>query len=262
MFGATTTPGQFFGPSDMLHAFKNIECSVAGGTAVVSVNKYRNANHASPATGGCQHAIDIKNGLLQVAKDALTRAGGAKSYVDVFLGKGSPWAIAAVLETLVDHSEAFIKKFGKAAPGTSYRKCADFLANDDLTWEQAMQGICDEYIGLDCNGFVGNWLRVVQPDFKLTPDDRADNVRRKAKAIRARVEDIEYWDVMCYAKNEHIAAVHGRGGSPGKFWVCQSAGGGPRMNEFGFLRAGPNTFRLAAPTPQDIGHDFYVVSLW
>ena len=262
MFGVPVNPGQFFGPADMLAAYKNIECSVAGGTAVVSVNRYRNANKKSAAEGGCQDAERIKNALLGVAKDALSRAGGAKAYVDVFFGKGSPWAIGSVLETLVDNSDAFIKKYGKAAKGTPERKCADFLADDNLSWEAALQAVCNEWIGLDCNGFVGNWLKIVQPDFKLTQDDRADNVRAKAKTIRTRIEDFEYWDVMCYTKNEHIAAINQRASSATRFAVCQSAGGGPRMNEFGILRAGPNTFRLAAPTAQDIGNEFYVVSLW
>jgi hypothetical protein len=262
MFGFGANPGQFFGPSDMLYAFKNIECSVAGGTAVVSVNKYRNANNASPAAGGCQDAIIIKDSLRQVASDAWSRAGGAKAYMDVFTGKGSPWAIGSVLETFAFYSDAFIKTFGKVAPGTPQRKCADLLADKKLSWGQTLQAICDEYIGLDCNGFVGNWLRVVAPEFKLTPDDRADNVRRQAKAIRTRIEDIEYWDVMCYTKNEHIAAIQERASSPSRFWVCQSAGGGPRINEFGLLRTGSSIFKLAAPTAQDIGYDFYVVSLW
>jgi len=263
MFGLGANPGQFYGPSDMLSTYKNIECSVAGGTAVVSVNKYRNASHGSVASGGCQDAIVIKDLLHQVASDAWSRAGGPKAYVEVFLGKGSPWAISSVLETLAAYSDAFIGKFGKSAPGSPARKCADFLSNDNLSWEQTLQAICDEYIGLDCNGFVGNWLRVVAPELKLTPDSRADPVRQRAQAIRTRLEDIEYWDVMCYTKNEHIAVVDGRSAiSSSQFRVCQSAGGGPRMNDHGFTRTGSNTFRLTSPTPKDIGHDFYVVSLW
>jgi hypothetical protein len=97
------------------------------------------------------------------------------------VGKGSPWAIAGVLETLAVHSDAFIRAYAKNK-GTPEAKCAALLADDGLTWEETLQRICDEYIGLDCNGFVGNWLKVVQPDFKLNQNDRADNVRAKAKA--------------------------------------------------------------------------------
>jgi len=48
----------------------------------------------------------------------------------------------------------------------------------------------------------------------------------------------------------------------GHFMVAQSAGGGPRMNEFAFLQTGTKTFRLAAPSRNDIGYEFYVISLW
>lgn len=260
MFGFGN-PGRFFGPADMLHTYKNMECSVGGGTAVVSVNKYRNANKPSAEKGGCQHALVIKDRLRGVAKDAWPRAGGVAAYVEVFMGKGSPWAIASVLETFAVYSDAFINAY-KNSKGTPEAKCAAILANDDITWEQTLQKICDEYIGLDCNGFVGNWLKVVQPDFKLNQNHKADEVRTKAKTYRTELAQIEFWDVMCYTQNEHIAAVNGAGGAPGSFMVAQSAGGGPRMNEFKFLKTGTRTFRLAAPTPQDIGNEFYVISLW
>jgi hypothetical protein len=260
MFGFGN-PGQFFGPAEALSAYKNMECSVAGGTAIVSVNKYRNANKASAATGGCQDALVLKDRLRGVAKDAWDRAGGSTAYVDVFVGKGSPWAIAGVLETLAAHADAFAKAYLKSK-GTPEGRCAAILANDDLEWEEALQRICNEFIGLDCNGFVGNWLKVVQPDFKLNQNDRADNVRAKAKAYRSNASEIEAWDVMCYTKNEHIAAVNSVSGPPYRFMVCQSAGGGPRMNEFAFIKTGTKTFKLAAPTPSDIGNEFYVISLW
>jgi hypothetical protein len=265
---AFANPGQFFGPAQMLDAYKNIECNLTGGTAVVSINKYRNANHGSHAAGGCQEAEKIKNALIATGRDVLKRAGGNKTFVEVFLGKGSPWAIGTVLELLVESADAFINKFGNASKASPERKCADLLADDNLSWQAALQAICDGWLGLDCNGFVGNWLKVVQPDFKLNQDSKSENVRPKAKTIRKRVEEFEYWDIMCYANNEHIAVINEPASSPKRFWICQSAGGGPRNNEYGIYPTGKNkvtglnTFRLAAPTARDIGTDFYVVSLW
>ncbi|MDQ3332010.1 MAG: hypothetical protein M3552_15370, partial [Planctomycetota bacterium] len=255
-----TNPGQFFGPAEALYAYKNMKVSVAGGTAVISVNKYRNADHALDK-GGCQHALVIKDKLRALSKDVWARAGGSVAYVETFMGKGSPWSIAGVLEGLAAHSDAFIKAYAKDK-GTPQAKCASILADDSLDWGQTLQKICDEYIGLDCNGFVGNWLKVVEPHFKLHQNHRADEVRKKVVTYRTQLDQIEYWDVMCYAKNEHIAAVNGPGPTAGTFMVCQSAGGGPRMNEHRFVKTGTNLFRLAAPTPQDIGRDFYVISLW
>lgn len=250
-----------FGPSAMLARYKNMSCSVDGGMATVAVNKYRNANKPSPEKGGCQHAHAVSIRLHEVARDAYERAGGQVRYVEAFMGKGSPATIISVLETFAAYSDAFIAKFA-GRKGTPEGKCAAILADGSITWEQTLQQICDEYIGLDCNGFVGNWLRLLQPDLKLTPNHRADEVRTKALHYRTRLDQIEYWDLMCYTHNEHIAAVDDRSPAPGRFMVCQSAGGGPRRNEFAFLQTGTRTFQLAAPTPQDIGYQFYVISLW
>lgn len=256
-------PGQFFGPRDALSAYKNISCAVGGGVATVSVNRYRNANHSS-AKSGCQEALVIKDLLRGVAPDAWARAGGSVSYVEVFMGKGSPWAIAGVLETFAAHADAFIAKHAKSKNAAAAR-CAAILADDSISWEQTLQQICDAYIGLDCNGFVGNWLKVVEPRFKLNQNHRADEVRTKAKVYRRKASEIEFWDLMCYAKNEHIAVVdhvNKAGNAVDSYAVCQSAGGGPRMNDFKFLPAGDRLFRLAAPTADDIGYEFYVISLW
>ena len=251
-----------FGPAAMLARYKNMKCAVDGGIATVAVNKYRNYNHASPETGGCQHALAVSVRLREVARDAYDRAGGRANYVEVFVGKGLPGTIAGVLETFAAYSDAFIAKFA-GRKGTPEGKCAAILADGSITWEQTLQQICDEYIGLDCNGFVCNWLRLLQPDLKIHPNrDRADEVRRRAKAYRTSLEQIEYWDILCYVHGEHIAAVDCAGSVPGKFMVCQSAGGGPRNNEFGFLKTGTKTFQLAAPTQQDVASQFYVISLW
>lgn len=251
-----------FGPAEMLARYKNMKCAVGGGIATVGVNRYRNSNHASPAEGGCQDAHVVSIRLHEVARDAYQRAGGQVSYVEVFMGKGLPGTIASVLETFADHADAFIARFA-GRKGTPEGKCAAILADNSITWEQTLQQICDEYIGLDCNGFVCNWLRLLQPDLKIHPNrDRADEVRRRAKAYRTSLDQIEYWDLLCYVHGEHIAAIDRRSAAPGKFMVCQSAGGGPRINEFGLLKTGTRTFQLAAPTPQDVASEFYVISLW
>jgi hypothetical protein len=255
------------GPAQMLDNYKNIVCSADGGEVLVSVNRYRNANNPA-GKGGTADAVIVKDRLKYVAPDAWTRAGGSVAYVEAFMGKGSPEAICGVLETFAAYSTPFIKNYAKS--GGLEGKIAGILANEDISWTDTLQQVCDACIGLDCNGFVGNWLKAVQPDFKLGPNSKPDVVRAKAQTYRTDVSEIEYWDVMCYAANEHIAAVHGDGHAPGRFQVVQSAGGGPRINEFAFLPTGTDIvagqtrqrFKLGAPTKNDIGYDFYVISLW
>jgi hypothetical protein len=263
MFGFAN-PGAFCGPSQMLYLYKNMEVPVAGGIANVGVNNYRNANN-SEDKGGCKAALEVKGALAQASRNQIfSYAGGGVLYMDSFVGKGSPWSIAGILEGFAVYSENYIKMFGKA--GGAVGKVARILADDSITWEKTLQDVCDVCFGLDCNGFVGNWLMICAPEFKVTYNSRSNEVRRlRPKAIyRTDLSQIEYWDVMCYAGNEHIAAIDSRGTEPDKFLVCQSAGGGPRMNELMLTKVNgsSNKFKLAAPTPKDIGTEFYILNLW
>lgn len=251
-----------FWPSDMLAAYKSISCMAAGSQVTLSINSYRNGDHdkyPNAAAGGTQDAEHVKDGLLNVAPE-LPKRIGLFTFMDVFTGKGSPWAIAEVLSWLVDRSDLYIKRFsnGKAPQ----KHVAGLLADPALPWQDALQQVCDTYLGLDCNGFVGNWLRVCEPHFRLGPNSKPNDVRRKAVTVRQTVDKIEYWDLLCWTQNQHIAVVERAAANPGRFWICQSAGGGPRMNEYALLPTGSGTFILGGATKQDVGGDFYVVSLW
>jgi hypothetical protein len=254
-------PGQAFGPAEALAVYKNLPVTTPDGIVTVSVNNYRNLNN-DEAHGGCGKALEVKDAILQGIPGAARRVGGNQPFMDVFTGKGAPQDIVAVLEMLVESSGTFCSHWGKASKASQGGKCAGYLADPTISWQDTLQRICDAWIGLDCNGFVGNWLKVVAPAFKFNSGSKSNDVRRKAVTYRTAVADIEYWDVMCYVHNEHIAAVNGSGSAPNTLEVCQSAGGGPRSNDYRFLQVTDNTFKLAAPQKGDIGNSFYVVSLW
>ena len=152
-------------PSDVLDLYKNMQFTVGGDSVSIAVNRYRNNDagvHPTAADGGTQDALSIKDALMSLDSGNIwSRAGGTVSYVDVFTGKGSPEAIAAVMKCFYDYSDRFIKAFGKDPKGTPRRKCADWMADPDTSWQDALQAISNEFIGLDCNGFVGNWLKKI-----------------------------------------------------------------------------------------------------
>ena len=251
-----------FWPSHMLEAYKNISCMADGQAVTLSINQYRNGDHAkypNAAAGGTQDAELVKDALLNVAPELLARMG-VFPFVEVFVGKGSPWTIAEALSWLVDRSDLFIKRFANGKP--PQRHVAALLADQSLSWQDTLQTICDTYLGLDCNGFVGNWLRVCEPHFRLGPNSKPDDVRRKKQSLRTTAGTVEYWDVLCWSQNQHIAVVETSAATPGRVWVCQSAGGGPRMNEYELVPTGSGTFRFHAYNKGDVGGDFYVVSLW
>jgi len=119
MPGMGASLGQFFKPEDPLNAYKNMECEVPDGTAIVAINRYRNANKPSHAEGGTQESWPLRLSLLGVAPDTIKRTGGNKLWADCFLGKGSPWAIARVLECFVAYSDQWIARFKKAQCGNA-----------------------------------------------------------------------------------------------------------------------------------------------
>ena len=256
----------FYYPSDMLDDFKNIGFQANGSDVVIAINRYRNNdadNHPTPAKGGTQDALVIKDALLGLdVHNILARAGGSQRYVDVFTGKGSPDAIGNVLATLADYSDKFIARFGKS--GGAARTCADFLADDNSSWQDTMQAISDAFLGLDCNGFVGNWLQTCDHALKLGPQNGPRQVYNQCKQTRTSLDDIEDADVIVWANFSHIATIdtEAGAGSP-KFNVCQSAGGGPRINEYTISVKSPGKFQLSGGYPAgDVQGDVYILSPW
>lgn len=259
--------GAFFGPAQMLRDFKDVRFDVGGNRISVSINNYRNNSYAKGKAGSTADALTVKDALLQAAgsKVALGAAGGGSAYVGVFTGKGTPATIAKVLPLFYEHRENFKKMFSKA--GGPAGAVAGYLADSAMSWQDAMQRICDDLIGLDCNGFVGCWMSTVAPEFKLNGNQhRPLEFYNARKQTRKTVDQIEYWDVIIWENMSHIAAINDPvAGQPGVFNVCQSAGGGPRSNAYRFVQAGPGKFRLdriGGAYAGDVGGTVYVISHW
>jgi hypothetical protein len=71
----------------------------------------------------------------------------------------------------------------------------------------AMQSYCDDYIGLDCNGFVGTYLKkrgctVVGPDTPAFPYAFIPQQWRLSK-----LEDVKVESVLCWKDAGHVAIV-------------------------------------------------------
>src|SRR6266700_4101557 len=121
-------------PSDMLGLYQNMKFSVGGEPVSIAVNAYRNndsGSHPTAADGGTQDALSIKDALAGMSGDVHSRAGGAVSYVD-------------------------------------------------------------DFIGLDCNGFVGNWLKRVDHSLLLGPQQGPRDVYNKRRIVRKTVQEIAY----------------------------------------------------------------------
>ena len=184
-------------PSDMLGYYKKMKVNFHAGSEVIAVNKYR--NNAYPLEkGGTQNAMIVKSALYNLNHgDVVRRAGGGQNFQDVFSGKGSPEAIAAVLATFGDYQEKFVAAYGNLSYDNNYpvRVTADWLGDPDLSWHDTLQAISDEFIGLDCNGFVGNWLKRADAGLLLNEQSDPPTVRGATKKKRMSLDEIEEWDV-------------------------------------------------------------------
>lgn len=259
----------FYGPAEMLRDFKNIRFQAGSESVNVAINNYRNNGFADGKPGNTKAALAVKDGLLGAAgKGVMDLVGGATGFVDVFTGKGSPQNIGKVLQALYTHREKFKAAHGSKGGTGPCAKVAGYLADSSISWQVAMQKISDDLLGLDCNGFVGNWMKAVAPEFKLDGSkDGPRNFYNARKQTRKTMEEIEYWDVIIWENMSHIAAIHGPlDGFGGAFYVCQSAGGGPRNNLYWIDSVTPGKFKLTrvqgGGAAQDVGGTVYVVSHW
>jgi hypothetical protein len=141
---------------------------------------------------------------------------------------------------------------------------ADLLGDPALSWQDTLQAISDEFIGLDCNGFVGNWLLKADSSLKLTEQSEPGTVKGKTKIKRMHLDEIDEWDVVIWHGNIHIAAIERRGSSDSKFLMCQSAGDGPTMQEYVFTESAPGTFAKTggANPSSEVGGSVEIYSLW
>ncbi len=266
MFGSINLKAFQYSPNEMLADFKAIKFQVGGESVSIAVNKYRNNDHKnypSAAKHGTQDALDVKNALLSLDNPAiLARAGGASEYVGVFVGKGTPEGITKVLTMFHDYADKFVARYGKG--GGPRRKCADWLADPHLSWQDTLQNISNEFIGLDCNGFVGNWLKRADPALRMHANTPIPFYLQKRKTPRKKVDDVLIGDVIVWTHNGHIAVIDDQPGpTSDKFIICQSAGGGPRRNEYSIRVSSPGRFLLSGGYPAgDVPGEVRIFSLW
>jgi len=97
-----------------------------------------------------------------------------------FTGKGKPETIAQVLRLAA--------AFGLVEPTAA-----------------AMNDYCTKYIGLDCNGFVGNYLRAVGST-TAGPSTPANTFVPTARRL-SKLEDVTYHSVLCWKNAGHVAII-------------------------------------------------------
>jgi hypothetical protein len=248
----------YYLPSDLLDEYRSIAVTTSKGSATISVNQYRCSN---PAYGGTVDAEAVKDGFLGVSNNAIIgEAGGAVPLVSVFVGKGSPEEFATVLALVFKYKDAFVKTYRKTlgTRGDCARTLEGYL---DDQWGAMLQTFTDKYLGLDCNGFVGNYVKRTKRS-ALGPDDYPKEYFEHRKGLRKTVADVISLDLLVWENFQHIAILEGfAGGDPETVRVYQSTAGGPQEGWFKLVanKAANGLFTLSPSSK--VGGQFYMVSL-
>ena len=212
-------------PLGMLLRYWNLKVPTLEGTASVMVNSYK---CSTPAFGGTVNEEKIKDAFIGVSKKKIIdEAGGAYAYVDAFVGKASPETFERVLALVYQYREAFVSAYGKS-PIEPYKTCAKILS-EDARAERILQTFCDKYMGLDCNGFVGNFVAKADHSLKLKGNSSIQyEFFPKKTVLRASADEVQTKDLIIWSNFQHIASIDE--GLYDNFIVCQLTAGGPQAS--------------------------------
>lgn len=244
-------------PTDLLSEYRSIQVTTDQGPATISVNKYRCRN---PAYGGTVDAEEVKDGFLNVSnRKIIGEAGGAVPLVSVFVGKGSPEEFATVLGLVYKYKDDFIKTFKRYQDTRG--QCARMMEGfRDDRWGM-LQAFADKYLGLDCNGFVGNFVKRTKKS-TLGPDNYPSEYFQRRKGLRKTVDGVYSFDLLVWANFQHIAIIEGfQGGDLETVKVCQSTAGGPQEGWYKLVANKAENGLFTLSPAGKVGGQFYVVTL-
>jgi hypothetical protein len=117
------------------------------------------------------------------------RADGEYEYIDTesvhraFVGKGSPPDIELSLRLAV--------RYGKVAADA-----------------RSVQTYCDQYIGLDCSGFVSNYANATLGKTYDVMNTEAISFRQPPPARRSTMLSIQPLDALAWVADNHVAIIH------------------------------------------------------
>lgn len=181
----------------------------------VNIHKYRNNGLSSDAFG-CTKAMGgggpkdaLLGKLMEVMKvkhlpSTLTKVMtvdnrdimiSSHKLVAVFTGKGSPEDISDVL-WLARHFN--LVDFQQPAGGPKKH------VRNDATW--TMQHYSDDYIGLDCNGFVGNYVQHVMGKSNYNGNTEIPSYFSRGTP-RTKIDEVQALDVMVWPDFGHITII-------------------------------------------------------
>lgn len=193
----------------------------------IEIYKYRNNSMNNIAEFGCKGWQGRRGAVRKAAKAAIKAVGGNAEGDRVAIPPSCGDLYDAFADHTYDEKKVSRTYTGKGSPEEiaevlSAAVALDVIHPDDL-WDHA-----DKYIGLDCNGYVGNWAkhnRVKLGGFGVGANTSLrDYAAKNQDKKRTSVGDLRQGDVLVWVTNPHIALVEMVvDDGMGTFIVCESA---------------------------------------
>jgi hypothetical protein len=209
-------------PSQMRERYRNIAVTLDPPRMPVNVSVTRYACQVAGYGTGQQERVAYKNRLYRASRSDLLGMD-PPDMVDVFTGKGTVESIQKCLRLAARH-RIYFHEGPDAGPG------------EGLSDQDGIHRVVDQYIGLDCNGFVGNWAMaagVRGATAQRAPLDWLSHGR-----VRRTLDEIRAGDVIVWHSGTHIAAVESTyafttGPTPRRdMYVVESSTGGVQAHAY------------------------------
>ena len=185
-------------PSSMIAAYSRINVQLDAPLMSVSVTVQKYAcQHPGYGTGQAER-MQYKDRLLGaisggrgIAANGMT----ASRFVGVFSGKGTMDDIATCMRLAVRHR--------------IFHHARTLVADAHLPYQSLLQRVADDYVGLDCNGFVGNWAI-----YNAVPGASASHFPLDwlaGRTARRTLAELQQYDVVVWAGGTHIGTIESLG---------------------------------------------------
>lgn len=204
-------------PSDYLNRYRNLQVTLFDGITIynVDVHEYRNAtSYYQGGTAEGDHHIftgmAAKDQLMSRIRSRGTRVSAGHyqirySQAGQILPRND--TTTEVYGDLIVSSVSLLQPYqGKGSP-EEIELALKLAVGCGLInpTRDALQQYCDANIGLDCNGFVGNYVRA-EGHASLTPGTHISRFSATGTK-RSAISEIQARDLMVFTNNSHIMAI-------------------------------------------------------
>lgn len=155
--------------------------------------------------------VDSGDGTLTIRKDGATLLSvGMGEVAASFNGKGTPRMMAKSIELLQIWRLVCRDVLGLSTVRKNIWKDKEARIKESHDYiVEDLQTMVDDYLGVDCNGFTGNYLKAKFPALSVTSQTTEESYVKKPEHVRKTIADIKVDDTAVFNNGSyhHVAMV-------------------------------------------------------